>query len=102
MGERAAIKAQMIGHSNVWLPGVVWTGTKSIAALGHTNLSTIWLTEARCELRLMRDQFALSSCSPRPGNRGGQLPSHFHGAVTVCDRGLVLLAVHGGANSNEN
>lgn len=48
----------MIGHRNVWLPGAVWTGTKSIGALGHTNLSTIWLTEAHSALRLMGYQFA--------------------------------------------
>lgn len=58
MGEQGGIKAQMIGHGNVWLPGGVWTGTKSIGAMGHTNLSTIWLTEAHCELRLTGDEFA--------------------------------------------
>lgn len=47
-GERGSNKAQMIGHCNIWLPGVVWTGTQSIGAMGHTNLSTIGLTEARC------------------------------------------------------
>jgi len=58
--------------------------------LGHTNLSAIRLAEAHCELRLMRDQFAPSPCSPSARQMWGGGNSEFfvRGASVT---GLLLL-----------